>query len=845
MNEKLQSSIINVFQKSDKRIVFWYDEKREFVDDFNELELPGIIKWEVKNNEFNLKYKLFIEDTKSRFLLYCPFKRKRMADNWLLDIELSSAEFSTDIASQYAEECGIPFEYLETVKEHIAFFAVLQRRNDLSKLLRLRQISDSVLKRCMLAVITKQKNPDFSIADILTALLSHMIDGDESMMKLIDECGLTEFLWNEIRIKFAYKNDTPTLKDFAIVLLKTDFYFNINAEEAELSNDARNYTASLKDSKSIGDFFERLSCYVEDILKLDDEIKDYKIEQLIETDTFKSIEQVIIASLASEIEGNREYFSHVADIISTRQRSYWYSKYRQIYEALYQAAKFNKLLSGFSNSMANASSAISNYTSSWYEIDQTYRKFLAAVDSDNTAYAPLDEIRTTIERKYINKFLIPVNENWDKFAFSATADGYLGSKVIRQRDFFNEKVYPVIKNGINKLTVIISDALRYEVGKDISDTIALKDKMTAEITPMMASAPTYTQLGMAALLPNNSFSLKENATVFVDGLSSIGLENRAKILSSALAERNPELKSLVISSSQIEDMQTEKIKDLVRENNVIFIYHNMIDDDEGKNTPTVCQNTVERLTSLVTKLSSGNAYNIIITADHGFLYQHGQLDTNEYASTGYPTATNVTYDDRRFLIGYGITEDSGFSVKKASEYGLTSDDDSLEIVIPNNILRFRKKGNDGKYAHGGLSLQELIVPIITVNKGRKSDVRDVEISFQPRTTTITTGTVEVVAIQKDAVSGKVQPVEAVMGIYADDNTLLSQEITVVFNSSDEDERGRRQSLTFYLNNESNEYNNTYVYFRAKAKVSGTKQKVELDSQILRLKKGSIYDEFDF
>lgn len=845
MNEKLQASIINVFQKSDKRIVFWYDEKKEFINDFQELDLPGIVKWEVNNNEFNLKYRIFIEDTTSRFLIYCPFARKRMADNWLLDIELSSAEFSTDIASQYAEECGIPFVHLETVKAHIAFFEVAQRRTELAKLLKARQVTDSVLKRCMLAVITKQKKPDFSIADILTALLSHMLNGDDSLMELIDKSALTDFFWNEIRIKFAYRNETPTLKDFAIVLLKTDFYFNINAEEVELSNDARNYTASLKDSKSIGDFFERISCYVEDILKLDDEIKEYKIEQLIETDTFKSIEQVIIASLASEIKGNREYFSHVADIISTRERSYWFSKYRQIYEALYQAAKFNKLLSGFSNSMANASSGISNYTSSWYEIDQTYRKFLAAVDSDNTAYAPLDEIRSSIEGKYINKFLIPVNENWDKFAFSAATDGYLGSKVIRQRNFFDEKVYPAIKNGINKLTVIISDALRYEVGKDISDMIALKDKMTAEITPMVASAPSYTQLGMASLLPNHSLSIKENATVYVDGLSSVGLENRARILSTALTERNPALKSMVVSSSQIEDMQTERIKDLVRDNNVIIVYHNMIDDDEGKNTPTVCQNTVERLTALVTKLTSGNAYNIIITADHGFLYQHGQLDTNEYASTGYPSASSVTYDDRRFIIGYGIGEDTGYSVKKASDYGLLSDDDNLEIAIPNNILRFRKKGNDGKYAHGGLSLQELIIPVITINKGRKSDVRDVEVIFQPRTTTITTGTVEVVAIQKEAVSGKVQPVEAVIGIYADDNTPLSQETTVIFNSSDEDERNRRQTLTFYLNNESNEYNNNDVYFRAKAKVAGTKQKVEIDSQILRLKKGSIYDEFDF
>ena len=844
MNEKLQTSIRNVFQKSGKRIVFWYDENKEFTDDFQELEFPDIIKCEVRNNEFNLKYRIFIKDKDKKFLLYCPFARKRMADNWLLDIELSSAEFSTDIASQYTDECGIPFEYLETVKNHIEFFSNVQRRNELTKLIIGKQLSDISLKRYMLSVITKQKN-SYLVTDAMTALLTHLLDDDDSMYLLLEKCVLLDFFWNEVRIKFAYKNDSPTLKDFAIVLLKTDFYFNINQEEVELSNDAKNYVASLKDSKGIGDFYEKLSCYVEEILKIGDEIREYKTEQLIETDTFKSVEQVIIASLASEIKGNREYFSHVADIISTRKRSYWYPKYERIYDALYQAARFNKLISNFSNSIANASSGINNYTSSWYEIDQTYRMFLAAVDSDNTAFSALDEIRTSIEGKYINKFLIPVNENWDKYAFSAATDGYLGSGVIRQRNFFAEKVYPIIRNGVNKLTVIISDALRYEVGKELSDTIVLKDKITAEITPMVASAPTYTQLGMAALLPNKSISLKENSTTFVDGLSSSGLDNRTKILASYLAERNPDLNATALPSSAIEEMQTEKIKELVRDNNIIYIYHNMIDDDEGKHTPSVCKDTVDRLIALVTKLTSGNAYNIIITADHGFLYQHGQLDTNEYTSTGYPNAEKVTYDDRRFIIGYGIKEDSGYSVRKASEYNVYADDDNLQIAIPNNILRFRKSGNDGRYAHGGLSLQELIVPVVTINKGRKRDIKDVEVIFQARTQTITTGTVEIVAVQKEAVSGKVLPVEAVLGIYAYDNTLLSQEMTMVFNSSDEEERNRRQTLTFYLNNESNEYNNTDVFFRAKAKVAGTKQMVEIGSQILRLKKGSIYDEFDF
>ena len=42
MNEKLQSSITNVFQKSDKRIVFWYDEKKSLSMISTNLNFPGL-----------------------------------------------------------------------------------------------------------------------------------------------------------------------------------------------------------------------------------------------------------------------------------------------------------------------------------------------------------------------------------------------------------------------------------------------------------------------------------------------------------------------------------------------------------------------------------------------------------------------------------------------------------------------------------------------------------------------------------------------------------------------------------------------------------------------------------
>ena len=50
---------------------------------------------------------------------------------------------------------------------------------------------------------------------------------------------------------------------------------------------------------------------------------------------------------------------------------------------------------------------------------------------------------------------------------------------------------------------------------------------------MISSLPSYTQLGMASLLPNNELEIKStDDTVYVDGKSSKGKDARIKILQS-------------------------------------------------------------------------------------------------------------------------------------------------------------------------------------------------------------------------------------------------------------------------------------------------------------------------
>ena len=52
-NAKIQQALGNLFDK--QRSVFWYDTRREFRADFETLDLPGVEKIELANNEFGVK----------------------------------------------------------------------------------------------------------------------------------------------------------------------------------------------------------------------------------------------------------------------------------------------------------------------------------------------------------------------------------------------------------------------------------------------------------------------------------------------------------------------------------------------------------------------------------------------------------------------------------------------------------------------------------------------------------------------------------------------------------------------------------------------------------------------
>jgi hypothetical protein len=182
-------------------------------------------------------------------------------------------------------------------------------------------------------------------------------------------------------------------------------------------------------------------------------------------------------------------------------------------------------------------------------------------------------------------------------------------------------------------------------------------------------------------------------------------------------------------------------------------------------------------------------------------------------------ADEFMYRDRRFVIGRGIKPSPSLKCFVPSDLGLEGE---YEIGIPKSINRLRLSGTGSRYVHGGASLQEVILPIVKVNKKRTSDIEQVEVDIiRSASSVITTGQLAVAFYQVEPVSAKMQARQLRAGLYNQDDELISDTHDLVFDLASDDAREREVPVRFLLTHNADEANNQEVILRLDEPVAGT------------------------
>lgn len=160
MCEQIKQILLQKFEN--KRIVFWYDKTGEFKEDYENIELEGIKKVEIGENEFALKYRLLKVEPNQKFLLYKNAEKPNDDDNWLLDILLANDEFHTETWALILSDLGLGTEFRRITEEHLVFFKSKERKEKLKSLLDKTNTPNEIEKRCF------QLSPKLKMTSILS-----------------------------------------------------------------------------------------------------------------------------------------------------------------------------------------------------------------------------------------------------------------------------------------------------------------------------------------------------------------------------------------------------------------------------------------------------------------------------------------------------------------------------------------------------------------------------------------------------------------------------------------------------------------------------------------------------
>lgn len=794
-----------------QRIVIWRDVAAEYKEELGTLDLPNVEVVFLENNEYGIKYRLMHLEPTARFLVYRYGEVPAGMANWLLDLELAFGTFKADRESLLQKELGLDGDGLQQVMaEHKLFFRSAKRKADLKALLG--SNDDAVLVRAKMTAVLCELQSDHRMIDIVRALLTENAMGSCSVYENFMEFGLVSFFWDGIKNIYGYSSDNPTIDDFVLWV----FTQAVNNFGGNSAGSLRNIEIDFKGMRYDSRFkvtYSKLAARASADLNVESQISNMDFREIVTSDLFELYDQKIIGDLSRGVFERTLLVNDVGDWIRGRQHNFWYERYIDLYSAIDSAAILLSAIDNLNTEINSLDDGLEKYSLNWYQIDQQYRRFIFHIRAAGNPPS-LEQLRGKVESFYTNKFLSPLGSSWQVHVDGT--DKWRAEKVRPQADFFAKYIQPVVVGGRNKAIVIISDALRYEIAEELGSRVRKEDKFDAELTYVLGVLPSYTQLGMAALLPHSTIGHSGTKDlILVDGLPSSGIVNRNKLLE--------KVQGFAIQAEEFAALDRDDTREMIKNYQVLYIYHNLIDATGDKAiTETgvfeAAERTMLELVGLVKKITNANGTNIFITADHGFLYQDAGLDDTHFLSVA-PQANEIVYQGRRFVLGKGLKRDAAFKTFSATQLGLDSD---LEVQIPKSIHRLRLQGSGSRFVHGGASLQEIVVPVLAINKKRKSDITNVRVEIRPESAIITTGQVAVKVFQTDPVTDKVQALTLRAGLYIGDK-LLSNQLTILFDLKTNEKRDRVLVVPLLLTTEAFEFNNQLAEFRLEEQIPNTNQ----------------------
>jgi hypothetical protein len=465
-------------------------------------------------------------------------------------------------------------------------------------------------------------------------------------------------------------------------------------------------------------------------------------------DTFRFEERALLRHAGEMISNGK--FGEALSLVADREQSFWLDRdvsRRAQWEATRRMAELGNVAlevrEAVRKTSGDAAAWLDAYVSKdgWFRLDQAQRRleaWVANVDEEPEE-RPLGVVRRAHEDT--------CHAMAEGFTKALVKAGWTVPGALHQTRVWSE----VVAARPKPVAYFLVDAMRFEMGVELAERLPKTSEVS--VRAAVGALPSITPIGMAALQPgaSASFSVVDQGGKLGARIDDNFLPDLATRKKHATA-RVPKLVDLALD--ELLSLQPSKLAKKIDGAQVVIVRSQEI-DHAGEMGFTfqarqVMDTVIDNLARAIRKLAAAGVEHAVVSADHGHLFFAN--DRDESMRTDAPGGNTLELH-RRCWIGRGGATSAGCVRVAASSLGYASD---LEFVFPAATGVF-KAGGDLAFHHGGPSLQELVVPVLTV----RTKVRE---SAPPSTAPIAaTGLPDAVTNRIFSVAFKLTPMQMSLG----------------------------------------------------------------------------------
>ena len=710
-------------------IVVWYDPDgcyRSTISEINWVNVP-LIKYEGSYYDVRFKAEQYFDGiTRNKLLIYLDVKRD--INNFPL-IELEKAGCVIEPHGSVERNTNLTVVAKEAFSEKISEEMI---RNICKKIedktITIDEIEKIVenaksINTAALSIIFNTNEPQ---SIILNFLANQSLDQSIQERKLEKELSKLIFMYLGIKVKASFSLEQLRDKIIETVFM-VDFIGSLKdgpVKEKYKGLDLPNKENYISSIKGIVNLWRDRSDIVEEYIRESEKIqKIYDItretfapKDIIDVQTFSVVDTILINTCLSEVDNKN--LPSIQEIIVKRRNAFWANKEAEhsliwvIIEYCINLRLFiQKALEDIKQKELNLSELMDLYIGSnhegWFLIDKNYRLL-------ESKFSEFD-IGSVFDDK-LEKFVAKIRDEYSKFlnvqsecvslslSSSKMADT---EKILKQKDILKRTVLPILQNK-KKCAYFLVDAFRYEMGEELFES--LENYEQKKISPAIAAIPTLTPFGMLSLLQysNEAIDIKGiNGKIMLE-IDDNKVNNRSERLK-FIAERI----SNSIEIFKLDDVIRPKksVRERIKKADMIIVTSQEIDSlcESGDSllARQVMSQIILNLKRAIYHLLEIGIEEFVISADHGYL-----LGNEIGKELKIDCPNGETYGlHKRVWLGKGGNNPENTVRFKASDFSYRSE---LDFVFPRGIAVFKTTGSENDYFHGGLSLQEMVIPVISI-----------------------------------------------------------------------------------------------------------------------------------